>query len=165
MQYVVVTVVAFSVYHYKYCWLPYYNYYFTNYHDSHPKEGEGFIVGTEPHNMPLPGFPIRVLRLSFPDRKIVIDNNLKPHLILKSEALKTKESLLVSFQQANIMMLFIYTRLLEGCKQTRCTPRIGKPLVAVNINLIYLYTLIRRLPFRSYTHYLSSLRSFISIFP
>ena len=81
---------------------PYYNFYFTRYDYTYPKEGEAFIVGVEPHELGvLPPFILSILRIAFPDRNIVIDNEKKPHLIVRSEHIKTKVVFSKAYQKWN----------------------------------------------------------------
>lgn len=67
---------------------PYYNLKFTNYHYQYPDIDKKFIINTEPHDAYIPDFLINILRLSFYDREILIDNKQVPHFIIRCENVK-----------------------------------------------------------------------------
>jgi hypothetical protein len=99
---VLILVVINAIYFSKIYWLPYYNYYFTRYDYSCSAEREDFIVGTEPHeHSSPPPFVTNILKKAFPKRKIIFDNNRKPHLIIRSEHIDPEEGSSKEYQKWN----------------------------------------------------------------
>lgn len=95
------------VYFTKIYWIPYYNYYFTKYDYSYPAKGEDFIVGVEPQGCPLSPFVTNILKLSFPNHNIVFNDNIKPHLIVRSEHINTSQVLSEQYQKWNVPYITI----------------------------------------------------------
>lgn len=67
---------------------PHYNAHFTAYGYQYPDADQDFVLGVEPHDSTVPPFILNLVKLAFPDRKVVISNDKQPHLILRSEHIK-----------------------------------------------------------------------------
>jgi hypothetical protein len=80
---------------------PYYNAHFTAYGYQYPDPGQDFVLGIEPYDTPIPKFILNIVKLAFPDRKVVISNDRQPHLILRSEHIKPKLSNSPEYQRWN----------------------------------------------------------------
>ncbi|HQW58042.1 MAG TPA: glycosyltransferase family 10, partial [Gammaproteobacteria bacterium] len=80
---------------------PYYNAHFRSYDYQYPNAGQDFVLGIEPHDTNVPQFILNIVKLAFPDRNVVISNDRQPHLILRSEHIKTALSNLPEYQHWN----------------------------------------------------------------
>ena len=88
-----VVVLVFLIVHKQRDWLPYYNYQFTKYDYLNPADSKDFIVATEGLHCAemvgiyaVPDFMKTMLQLAFPGKNIVFRNDVKPHFIIRSEA-------------------------------------------------------------------------------
>ena len=59
------------------------------------------MLGVEPHDYAVPQFILNIVTLAFPDRNVVISNDRQPHLILRSEHIKTELSNSPEYQRWN----------------------------------------------------------------
>lgn len=80
---------------------PYYHASFTHYDYRYPEPGQDFVLGVEPHDTPVPTFILNIVKLAFPDRKVVISNDRQPHLILRSEHIKPAVSRSPEYERWN----------------------------------------------------------------
>ena len=94
-------IIIFLAFNLKLFWEPYYNHYFTKYNYQYNDTDKDFIIHIEPYNLKAPDFLIEILKNAFPKKNIILDNTIRPNLIIRSEAINTPQVKSKTYQKWN----------------------------------------------------------------